>query len=193
MIYEVAQQLGRICSPPNRPAVHRLTAVGADSARPNTYSSHFGYASFPFHTDMANWTTPPRYIVLRHCAGDTSVPTLLMNSRDVLTNERREDFERQIWSTRAQRRSFVVSVLADRQGVTLFRWDPVVLTPLSPGAAHVTEVLAKKLDRMALEDHVPIEFTPSSILVIDNWRILHGRPAIPEGAQSRELERVLVR
>ncbi len=191
-ILSLAQSLGRVITPPNRPTLHRLKATAMLDAVRNSYSGRFGYGQFPFHTDMANWTTPPRYVLLRHYAGDSSIPTLLLDSQLLLSRVGREKVKHGIWSARARHRSFVLNLLSDRKKLPLFRWDPCTLVPLSEEAKEATDIIFEEIERQREKNSVPISFDPEAILVIDNWRTLHARPAIPIQSQNRELERVLV-
>jgi alpha-ketoglutarate-dependent taurine dioxygenase len=50
-------------------------------------------------------------------------------------------------------------------------------------------VLRRALDDL---DPTPIEWEPALTLVVDNWRILHGRPDTRSGdAGKRRLQRIL--
>jgi len=66
------------------------------------------------------------------------------------------------------------------------------LVPLSEEAKEATDIIFEEIERQREKNSVPISFDPEAILVIDNWRTLHARPAIPIQSQNRELERVLV-
>src|SRR5277367_4742269 len=45
----------------------------------NHYSGHFGFGSFPLHTDLAHWAIPPRYLFLRCKVGTPDVFTELLH------------------------------------------------------------------------------------------------------------------
>lgn len=188
----IANSLGRAITPPNRPTLHRLKARATSDAVRNSYSGRFGYGQFPFHTDMANWTTPPRYVLLRQNAGDSSIPTLLLDSQRVLSCVPSKQLERGIWTARARHRSFVCNLLSARKNFSLFRWDPYTLVPRSEEAQNVTRLLFEEIQKQKESYLTSITFDSEAILVIDNWRMLHARPAIPVQAQTRELERLLV-
>lgn len=72
-------------------------------------------------------------------------------------------------------------------GVTL-RWDEIFLKPASP----IGEGVFSELQiRLAKTDPVPITMKEDGdIVVIDNWRMLHSRPAILPNRRDRRIERV---
>ena len=61
----VAASLGGVLTLSNGSAIHPLTPMRREAATPNTYSGIYGYERFPFHTDLAHWRSPPRYLILR--------------------------------------------------------------------------------------------------------------------------------
>src|SRR6185436_2134964 len=72
----IAKDLGQPIAAWNGPIVHELAP--RVSGTPNTYSGIFGLGRFPFHTDLAHWPVPPRYLVLRCIRGYEDVPTQLV-------------------------------------------------------------------------------------------------------------------
>jgi alpha-ketoglutarate-dependent taurine dioxygenase len=67
------------------------------------------------------------------------------------------------------------------------------MSPYGPLATEVADRASRELQ--TLLDRQAVEITWEStqdILVVDNWRMLHSRPAIPNTAIERTLERVLV-
>jgi hypothetical protein len=53
--------------------VQTLTPKSETNATPNTYSGNYGLGEFPFHTDLAHWSVPPRYVAIRCEVGAASV------------------------------------------------------------------------------------------------------------------------
>src|SRR5262245_53046643 len=51
------------------------------SSTPNTFSGIYGLNRYPFHTDLAHWSTPPRYLLLRCTTGYADVSTPLIDGR----------------------------------------------------------------------------------------------------------------
>lgn len=56
----------------------------------NTYSGNFGLEVFPFHTDLAHWYIPPRYIFLRCVNPAEYVATKLIDRQSILDEQMRD-------------------------------------------------------------------------------------------------------
>jgi alpha-ketoglutarate-dependent taurine dioxygenase len=72
----------------------------------------------------------------------------------------------------------------------IFRWDPVFLKPLNEPAKDLAKLMrdsewAKTANEISL-------CRPGDTLLIDNWRVLHGRSSVPAGSEGRILERVYI-
>lgn len=67
------------------------------------------------------------------------------------------------------------------------RWDPVFLIPVNQAAKTVAEFMAAEAwcrsESVSLAER-------GDTLIVDNWRVLHGRESIIESAVDRELERI---
>src|SRR6266550_6095053 len=74
---QIAGSFGKLLNLGNGDSVHQLVPTTRESATPNTYSGIYGLGQFPFHTDLAHWRNPPRYIMLRCVIGFDDVPTSL--------------------------------------------------------------------------------------------------------------------
>ena len=70
---EAILQLGSIEKLDGLSEIQELTPKEASESAPNLYSGNFGCSDFPFHTDLAHWFQPPRYLVLR-CVESGSEP-----------------------------------------------------------------------------------------------------------------------
>ncbi len=189
---ELANHLGKIVRPPQRSWKQLLEPTPVDVARPSTYSARLGRARFPYHTDYANWIVPPRYVVLRNAGRATNAATLLRDPRSELAedDDLRKLLSRGIFYARFRGRSFLCRVLARRCGKTLLRWDRFAMCPANELAVRVAERLNERLPREQLESRVT--WKRRRALVVDNWRVLHGRESV-EAAPGRRLERILVR
>ena len=188
-ILGLADELGVPIAPPNKPVLHRLCARSQNVAAPNTYSGRFGLGEFPLHSDMANWTTPPRYVLLRRKSANGAVPTLIADSAIAQQAVGLIRLKRGLWLGRAARRSFVCNLLAVKNGHHLFRWDAVTLKPLTADARNVQVELEALLKEVKV---TPVYYDDESTLVLDNWRVLHARPRVLINQHSRVMERVLV-
>jgi hypothetical protein len=189
----IAATLGEIIQPERAPAIHQLRATTESEARNGTYSSRFGLGAFPLHTDMANWTTPPRYVLLRHHSGAEDIQTLLFDSGVLIEALGSDLFRQGVWSARGPRGRFLCNVLSRRRGRQLFRWDVQALTPQTLEAQRASDAIGSYLNQTADRDIVPVKLGGREVvLVLDNWRIMHARPSVPSSSASRTLERIFV-
>jgi L-asparagine oxygenase len=66
---QIASSFGKLLNLSKGYPIHQLIPNTRGSATPNTYSGIYGFGQFPFHTDLAHWRNPPRYIMLRCVVG----------------------------------------------------------------------------------------------------------------------------
>jgi L-asparagine oxygenase len=169
-------------------AVGRPTADVA--ATPNTYSGTFGLGRFPFHTDLAHWPVPPRYLLLRCVRGYADVPTLMLDGRAIASEAGTELTRRALVRPRRPRNGEIRMLrLQDTHRLgPIIRWDEEYLKP----ASRVGEVAFSRFGEI-VDDAVAtpaVMVDEGDVLVIDNWRMLHARPAIPADRRDRRLQRV---
>ncbi len=164
--------------------------VPRENATPNTYSGIYGLKQFPFHTDLAHWRIPPRYLLLRCVEGSVEVSTLLFDGRAFVEGEFLEILSRAICRPRRPiggSMSLLRLCEPTEHGFRL-RWDEVFLKPASRCGeiAHqrVREHLAKS------RPHSIALVRAGDTLLIDNWRMFHARSPIPVGARGRKIERI---
>jgi len=75
-----------------------------------------------------------------------------------------------------------------RGEVAGIRWDPLFLRPYNDAAVAVGLALDNQRWGELLRSVVLEE--PGDTLIVDNWRILHGRSAIDAKSTERKLERI---
>lgn len=73
----------------------------------------------------------------------------------------------------------------------MLRWDEVYLTPASPIGHAAFDKVREQLEVATVK--MTALAKPGDTLVLDNWRRLHSRPAIPAGREGRHLERIYLR
>lgn len=177
--------LGKSGSP-----IHQLRPKSTEASTPNTYSGIYGHNQFPLHTDLAHWRFPPRFLILRCIKGFEAVPTLLVDGLQAIHGVGRSILSRALVRPRRPiNGSFPLLRLYDRQQGDrgLLRWDEVFIGPASPAGEVGVTKLGECLARLE-----PIRVslaTQGDTLIIDNWRVLHGRSPIPPACQERVLER----
>lgn len=184
----IAERVGKPLTPWTDRLVQEL--IPRANATPNTYSGIYGLQRFPFHTDLAHWRLPPRYLLLRCVTGYTDVPTLLVDGRALVDALTLDILTRAIFKPRRPREGVLplMRLCEPLEDGYRLRWDEVFLKP----ASKLGNVADQKIREWLAE------FTPLSIplakggdtLLIDNWRMLHARSPIPEGRERRKIERV---
>jgi alpha-ketoglutarate-dependent taurine dioxygenase len=166
---------------------HRLlVAREREDARASTLSGRYGMAAFPWHTDGAHQTQPPRLSLMRSRA-PTGTPTLLLDAHSLLAlvPTLADQLRRQTWLVDGGARPFYASIV-DRAGRV--RFNRHVMTPTSAMAGE-----AELAFQALIEDAEPVEhaWEADELLLLDNTRIVHARPPIGENDANRELERLL--
>lgn len=170
-------------------AVHSLAPATTEASTPNTYSGMYGLGAFPFHTDLAHWRTPPRYLALRCVVGFEDVPTLLLDGDEIVSVIGKNLLSRSLVQPRRpiKGRLPLFRLLQSSEERDLLRWDEVFIRPASDvGKAGFREF------KTAIESQTPIRISlskPGDTVIIDNWRMLHARSAIRPEHQSRKIER----
>lgn len=171
--------------------IQLLTPRTDTASPPNTYSGNFGTGEFPLHTDLAHWAVPPRYIALRCLTGTSSVTTSVLDSLGVVQSVGKEALRMAIVQPRRPLRNgkHLLRLLEkpDAANSDRIRWDAIFLKPSNAfAAATVADV------REAILDAQPVQFVlrePGDTLVLDNWRVFHGRSPV----SADELQRVVAR
>jgi L-asparagine oxygenase len=184
----LAQSLGQPLAPWEGGIVQML--VPRAEATPNTYSGIYGNNGFPFHTDLAHWRAPPRYLLLRCVTGYAKVPTLLIDGQALINAVTLDILARAIFKPRRPRDGALTLLRLCEptdDGLRL-RWDDVFLKP----ASKIGDIANLRVREWLAERH-PISISLTNgcdTLLIDNWRMLHARSPIPDGCVSRAIERV---
>lgn len=175
--------------------IQTLSPRHVHDAEPNTYSGNFGTGEFPLHTDLAHWAVPPRYVALRCVSGVGAVGTTLFDGFVVANSVGRSRLRMALVQPRRplQNRLQLLRLLdAECHDESVrFRWDSIFLKPATDFAAtvvaDVTAFLARACTRQAVLEE------PGDTLLLDNWRLLHGRSAVPIDACDRKLNRAYLK
>jgi L-asparagine oxygenase len=184
----VANTLGQPMTPWMERFVQEL--IPREIGTPNTYSGIYGLDGFPFHTDLAHWRLPPRYLLLRCIRGHTEIPTLVLDGRTVLETVTLDVLTRAICKPRRpQEGTFRLLRLCDpTDDGYRFRWDEVFLRP----ASKVGDVAYQRVRELLLAStplSIPLA-QPGDTLLVDNWRMLHARSPIPPERHDRRIQRI---
>lgn len=176
---------------PGIPLVHTLRPTARDVSMSNLYSGNFGLGEFPLHTDLAHWFIPPRYVMLRCVKGDARTFTAILSWSRVLRLMPALTILRARFRARTpvRGRTHLLPFTQGVEGTILHRWDSVFLVPDNDAAAAVAtrlRGLASLLPRRIVLQR------RGDTLILDNWRVLHGRSAVREDSE-RLIERSYIR
>jgi L-asparagine oxygenase len=193
---EVAGRFGHILNmnkllpPSGVPTVQSLRPREIAEAGQNQYSGHFGLDPFPLHTDLAHWALPPRYLLLRCIVGTEDVFTNLLPCAYVAGVIGTATLCKAVLRVRRHRHrcSGLVRAMSLLHREEIFRWDSLFLVPLN---RHARSLKHAMLDPACREAMIRVRLRqPGDTILIDNWRMLHGRSSVPDRSTSRRVERV---
>lgn len=188
-LHDLSKILGLPVSGRNNTILEELKPILSKNAHPRSLSKQYGVGSLPLHSDTAHWLTPCRYILLG-CeeAGEVSSPTILQDTKNLSLDEEEEfHINNASFFIQNGRKSFYSSIRSKSR--PFFRFDPGCMIPTSPHA----ELAMKSLMKDKHKDKIiEIQWQKDKILIIDNWRMLHGRGNKQSADQKRKLLRVMV-
>lgn len=173
-------RLRQACAPPapltgvgrcHKKAKTILVPRSADRLSTTSLSAVHGEGAFPLHTDGAHIAQPDRWIVLYCAADEQNRPTLLQHWREIETLvSQRELLAREVFYFCNGRRSFADTISCPTR--EFVRFDQNCMAPATTRANR----LLRDVDYL-LQTQSPTEISwyVGNAIVIDNWRILHGR------------------
>ncbi len=167
-----------------------LLPTEADAARPRSLSKAHALGEFPLHNDTAHWLTPCRYVLLACVSpGRASRPTLLIDTRRLPLSEHQSSL---LHSTPLRvtngRNSFFSTILSKAR--PWVRFDPCCMTATTPDGVKALAVLAMEKWPDFIEN---VQWKTGTVLVMDNWRMLHGRGHADCPDADRKLLRISIR
>lgn len=167
-----------------------LSPIAASDAKPRSLSRIYAAGEFPLHNDTAHWLTPCRYIILAClCPGDDNRPTVLLDTAKLpLNSSQRLLLQSAPLRVSSGRNSFFSTVLSKARKFA--RYDPGCMTATTADGAEALAVLSRGNWQ---NDIATFHWEPGKLLVVDNWRILHGRSAASATDQNRKLLRITIR
>jgi alpha-ketoglutarate-dependent taurine dioxygenase len=171
-VRKIADELGVIIRGRRGADIERLESVSTDEARLPSLSAAYGNAEFPLHMDTAHQPVPCRYLVLGCVsANQTTAATRLLDTAELaFTADEIDSLKTGIFLVKNGGHSFFAPILSsDRR---FFRWDPGCITAKDELARTALSIFER---RLRLSKSVRHEWQSGSVLVLDNWRMLHGR------------------
>ena len=172
--------------------MQELLPTTPDLTTPNTYSGNFGLCDFPLHTDLAHWAKPPRYLMLRCAIGDADTETQFIDGLLLVASLGSNNLLRCLAKPRRPIKG-ALQLLPVWQRATggqqkLLRWDSLYLQPTNKYAQTVFKEITDWLSVTKPKTHVLLN--KGDTLLLDNWRVLHGRTAVPSSTSSRKIHRL---
>lgn len=192
---EVFESIGNIDILEGFSSIQSLTPKSENNATPNTYSGNYGLGEFPFHTDLAHWALPPRYVVLRCEEGVSGVSTRVIDGINVIDSLGEEFLYRSLVTPRRPTQyGYHLLRIVDKKNQDnslVFRWDSLYLRAANKTAATALDKISQLIN-----SYTPLEFfliNRGDTLIVDNWRILHGRSLVCADSMSRNIKRAYLR
>lgn len=191
--FEALSAFGVISRLPGLNAVQTLAPRQISDSTPNTYSGNFGRNAFPLHTDLAHWYVPPRYLALRCTGPRSSVGTRLLDTASIIEAFGITALNRALVRPRRPIQGYrpLLRLLEDRGcGLSSIRWDGLFISPATQESAKVFDAIGVFLGFAQPQEIVLAE--KGDTLIIDNWRLLHGRAPISAAQTDRRVERAYI-
>lgn len=158
---------------------------------PNTYSGIYGLNEFPLHSDMAHWPEPPRYMMLRCVVGNPAVTTSIVDGKQIIRTAGAECLARGLVRPRRPRHGKfpLLSIYTPKpsNNFGMLRWDEKFIVPASSAGHEAMTAVRGALN--SIVRHSIALTDAGDTLIIDNWRMLHGRSAAPANSTNRIIER----
>jgi len=183
---EIATNVGTVMNVPGAKTVQELTPSNKGSLEASSYSGIYGVEEFPFHSDMAHWFRPPRYLLLCCKVPAISVETRVVKSERIFESEETHDLRRALFRPR-RRLNGRLSHLRLFEG-DFYRWDSLFIQPINELASSLR---SRVIDRLTVVSYEAVVLSNChQCLLIDNWQTFHSRTAVTAEGMNRKIERV---
>lgn len=190
MLYDdAARQLGVFAKMNDgRHHTHLKPREKGDS-QPSSYSGIYGLERFPFHTDLAHWRGPPRYLILRCVTGFADVPTQLIDGQEIIKIVGNVNLQRALVRPRRplNGKMPLLRLLQQFDGNQMLRWDEKFLLGASELGLEVMTLVRRAIDQIDQKNITLLDV--GDTIIVDNWRMLHARAPIPESCRGRHIVR----
>lgn len=189
-ILRLARTLGEPCAGRSGRVLEKLSPLQPSMAKTKSLSAAHGVKTLPMHIDGAHLTEPPHFIILAcKCPDSSPVPTVLVRFDELgLTSAELQECEAAPFLVRNGRRSFYSTISSPFR--PFLRFDQECMSPVTRAASDVSRSIAACVLR---SDPAIIDWAAGDIVIIDNWRVLHGRGLQSSAASTdRRLIRVSV-
>lgn len=187
-VEQICSKLGTVVHGRGGVDLETVAPSPSELAHPRSLSAVHGLGTFPLHAELSHRIRPCRYVVLA-CLnpGIPSVATALLDRHQLaFSSDEKAMLRNAVLLVRSGRRSFYSSILpADEAWM---RFDTGCMEAVDARGQAAIKMVEERLTRSSPTLH---HWITGEILVIDNWRVLHGRTSA-EGAVGRRLSRMLI-
>lgn len=188
----LVKKLGEIIPTTNGQEYDVIVANDGRNARLGSFSQNFGLNTFPLHTDTAFWAVPARLLVM-WSPEISSTSTTMLPWKDIL------DRFSQTEKNAVNEAVFVVKTFENSNYRAInfisskkngYRYDPNIMLPANRQAEKFVEAFNKVISQVNLID---LYWSGSNVLVLNNWKMLHGRSRVDNEHEKRKIYRAYVR
>ena len=165
-----------------------LRAKSRADAYARSLSVQHGLGSLPLHTDTAHWLTPARYLgLLRTDSSSACVATYLWDAEGLMCKMSDASSNgHEIFFVRNAAQSFYAAITSPTRGFV--RLDAGCMIPRTARGRALLDQFANPAAVSGVES---VYLKRGEALIIDNWRVLHGRGSAEGDGASRLLMRGL--
>lgn len=185
----LAAELGSIRLNPDGRAVARLRPSRGSKALKGTFSHSYGLSPFPMHTDTAFLSVPVRYVILGMISVSSCSTTYLHFERILRASSTNlmSLAQRAIYLSKTFEECKYLGATFTRNGQVGIRFDSNIMRPANTHARDFHDSAMHLVDSASLGE---IDWSGNKAVVLDNWKMLHGRSAALD--ERRELLRIYV-
>lgn len=159
-----------------------------ESTKIHSLSSSFGLNPFPLHSDGTHLSKPPRFIILRSKSANET-RTLLSDGFKLRENTNWEEYKNSLWEIKTidkgiiQTKLFNIDIDTEKEFI---RYNNLSMKCIEGDKFAIYKAVH------SLPIHA-IKWNKNTTIIIDNWRMLHGREKIKDiDCKSRVIERLQV-
>ncbi len=185
---DIANEIGVAARVEGADMVQSLVPTDSKNKEASSYSGNFGMDAFPFHTDLAHWYKPPRFLLLRCIKPSSDVYTGILPSAPLFIEENYNDLRRALFRPRRRLDGRLSPLRLFEKN--LYRWDTLFLSPLSRMAKSLQIRIEQRIKESS--PHKVFLAEGGDCVLIDNWNTFHSRSAVPPKASNRKIERTYI-
>lgn len=184
----LASSFGKVVPGARGEMVQPLPAREKGNGPKGSFSYVVGYEQFPWHTDTAYWDVPARFLLL---ASEEANPCATTYQSFGEIKNSIADFDylmaRAVYLMDVPGEKRYISPRFDILGKCGYRLDFHIYRPVNEEA----ETLMRLVEKILEKNYLRHLWTGKNVVVMDNWRMIHGREAVSED-KNRLLKRIYI-